>query len=96
MVFSRSVSTFFLDRRNIVHVGAYKNHFAICYGYDLEDYLKQKYPDCKCRKATIQFPYDKIVAFNVLADICERIAKAANEPGKCEAITVFYIIIHLK
>ena len=65
--------TFFVKKRDVINIGAYRDHFGVHVGYELVDYLKQKYPKYQYTKSTIQLPYTQPLPFDVLADICAQI-----------------------
>ena len=67
------IPTFFVKKRDIINIGAYRQHFGVHVGYNLVDYLKQKYPEFQYTKSTIQFPYTQPLPFNILDDICSQI-----------------------
>ena len=67
------IPTFFVGKRDIINIGAYKQHFGLHVGYGLVDYLKQKYPEFHYTKSTMQFPYTQPLPFDILEDICDQI-----------------------
>ena len=67
------IPTFFIEKRDVINIGAYKDHFGVHVGYGLVDYLRQKYPGYHYTKSTIQFPYTQATPFDILDDICSQI-----------------------
>ena len=67
------IPTFFVNKRDVINIGAYREHFGVHVGYSLVDYLKRKYPEYQYTKSTIQFSYAQPLPFDILDDICSQI-----------------------
>lgn len=65
--------TFFYGKRDLINIGAYKDHFALYVGYDIVDYLKETYPSFRYTKGTIGVFYHEPFPFPILEDICNQI-----------------------
>lgn len=73
--------SFFYGKRDIINVGAYKDHLGLHLGYAMIAYLKQTYPAYRYTKTTIQFPYTAPFPFDVLKDICEKTKETEKAIG---------------
>lgn len=71
---SYGIPTFELNGKNIVHIGAYDNHYAFYPGAIVTRFTEEL-KDFKTSKGTVQFPTDKPVPY----DLIETITKAALE-----------------
>ena len=67
------IPTFFVNKRDVINIGAYREHFGVYVGYSLADYLRQKYPEQQYTKTTIQFLYTRPLPFDILDEICSLI-----------------------
>ena len=67
------IPTFFVNKRDVINIGAYREHFGVHVGYSLVNYLKQKHPEYQYTKSTIQFLYTQPLPFDILDDICSQI-----------------------
>ena len=67
------IPAFFVGKRDVINIGAYKDHIGVHIGYGLADRLKQTYPEHQYTKSTVQFPYTQPLPVDVLADICSKI-----------------------
>ena len=67
------IPTFFWGKHDVINIGAYKDHIGVHVGYEMVDYLKQKYPSYTYTKSTIQFPYTQALPMKILDDICAKI-----------------------
>ena len=68
-----NIPSFFANGKDILNVGAYKNHIGIHVGYGMVDYLKRRYPGYSYTKSTIRFPYAQPIPMHILEDICTKI-----------------------
>lgn len=68
-----NIPSFFLGKKDIINVGAYKDHIGLHVGYAIVDYLKEKYPTRHYTKSTIQFSYTEPFPFDLLKEICGQI-----------------------
>ena len=67
------VPTFFMKERDVLNIGAYKDHFGVYVGYSLVEYLKCKYPMYQYTKTSIKFPYTQEIPYDILNDICGQV-----------------------
>ena len=67
------IPAFFKGKRDIICIGAYRDHFGIYVGCSLTEYLKRKYPECRYTKSAVQFPYTQPLPADILTDICAQI-----------------------
>jgi len=72
-VIYHGIPTFFVKKRDVINIGAYRDHLGVHVGYSLADYLKQKYPEYQYTKSAIQFLYTQPLPFDILNDICSQI-----------------------
>ena len=55
--------------RNIIHFAAFKNHIGLYPGGEAPIVFADKLEDYKTSKGTIQFPHDKDLPFELIAEI---------------------------
>ena len=60
----------FQNGHSFLSYGAYKNHIAICVGYNLTHFLKSQYPQFKYTKSTITFPHSEPFPEEIVRTIC--------------------------
>lgn len=60
--------TFELHGKNIVHIAAYENHYAFYPGGIVTQFVDEL-KDYKTSKGTVQFPLDKPVPYELIAEI---------------------------
>ena len=78
---SWGMPTFWLGE-NLIHFAAFKNHIGI-YPGDLNQLpFKQKLSGYKTTKGAIQFPLDKPIDYNLLAEITKFKVSAISKQGK--------------
>lgn len=70
--------SFFYGKRDVINVGAHKDHIGLYVGYDIVDYFKQKYPSYRYTKAAIQFSYEAPFPFDFLKEVCSQIKKSGE------------------
>lgn len=75
------IPTFFLGTKDIINIGAYKDHIGLHIDYAIIDCLKEKYPNQKYTKSTIQLPYTEQLPIDLLQEICVRIKEQYNYTG---------------
>jgi len=67
------VPTFATGGRDVINYAAYEDHITLWVGYEMVDFLKNAYPECKYTKVTIQFPHDEDFPVELVREICEMV-----------------------
>ena len=64
------IPTVELDGKIILHYAAYKNHVSLITGYDLTDFLKEKYPQYRYTRATVIMPDSQLFPEDFVKEVC--------------------------
>lgn len=57
------------NKHNIIHFAAFKNHMGLYPGANAIEYFKVKLTDYKTSKGAVQFPYNKPIPLELIAEI---------------------------
>lgn len=72
----------FWQGENLIHFAAFKKHFGLYPGDLTFTPFKDKLKDYITSKGTIQFPYDKPVPYDLIAEITAYRVEAANKNAR--------------
>lgn len=78
-VISWSMPTF-KDKRNIIHFAAHKKHIGLYPGDKAIEHFKDRLSDYKSSKGAVQFPYDKPLPLDLIAEIAKWCYETGNHP----------------
>lgn len=65
------IPTFVQKGKNIIHFGAFKNHFGFYPGAEAVEIFEEKLQKYKTSKGTIQFPFSKDLPWDLIQKITE-------------------------
>jgi uncharacterized protein YdhG (YjbR/CyaY superfamily) len=70
----------FWKKHNIIHFAAFKNHIGLYPGDKAVTYFADRLSDFKKSKGAIQFPYNKPIPLNLIAEIAKWCYETGNHP----------------
>lgn len=59
------------DKHNIIHFAAHKKHIGLYPGYKAIEYFADRLSEYKTSKGAVQFPYDKPLPLELIAEIAK-------------------------
>lgn len=65
------IPTFVQKEKNIIHFGAFKNHFGFYPGAETVDFFTEKLQNYKTSKGAIQFPYNQDLPWDLIKEMIE-------------------------
>lgn len=68
------------DRRNIIHFAAFKNHLGLYPGEEGVAHFTDRLAGYRASKGAIQFPYDRPLPLELIAEIAAWCRDAGNQP----------------
>lgn len=68
------------DKYNIIHFAAHKKHIGLYPGEKAIEYFADRLSEYRTSKGAIQFPYDKTIPFELIAEIAKWCYNSGNHP----------------
>jgi uncharacterized protein YdhG (YjbR/CyaY superfamily) len=74
---SWSMPTFW-KKQNIIHFSAHKNHLGVYPGSEAIEHFSEQLVEYKSSKGAVQFPYNKPIPYELIAEIAKWCYKTGN------------------
>jgi uncharacterized protein YdhG (YjbR/CyaY superfamily) len=67
-----------LEKQNIIHFSAHKNHLGLYPGPEAIEHFSEQLVEYKSSKGAVQFPYNKPIPYELIAEIAKWCYKTGN------------------